>query len=76
MPLPTTTRDHSIPDQVRARLRALCDADGRADLLIARNAGMGKAQFSQLMNGTKATPSITSVARILLALHKSWADLD
>ena len=59
-----------------ARLLALVEADGRTRAAIAAAAGMSPAQFSQVMTGHRADPSVTTVGRILEALGKSWADLD
>lgn len=59
-----------------ARLLELVNADSRPRGSIATAAGMSPAQFSQVLTGHRADPSITTVARILAALGKTWADLD
>lgn len=59
-----------------ARLLLLVEADGRPRHEIAAAAGMGPSQFSQVMTGHRADPSISTVGRILAALGKSWKHLD
>lgn len=59
-----------------ARLLELVNADSRPRGSIAAAAGMSPAQFSQVLTGHRADPSVTTVGRILAALGKTWADLD
>lgn len=59
-----------------SRLLDLVNADPRSRAEIAAAAKMSPAQFSQVMTGHRAAPSITTVGRILEAIGKTWKDLD
>lgn len=71
-------KEQSVPptDPTIVRLIQLVEADGRTQAEIATAAGMSPAQFSQIMTGHRAAPSVATVRRILDALGKYWADLD
>ncbi len=43
---------------------------------IADAAEMSHAQLSQIVNGTRANPTVESLARVLTAIGKTMADLD
>lgn len=58
------------------RLRELVEADPRPLGEIAAAAGISPAHFSQVRSGHRANPSVATVAAILAALSRSWADLD
>lgn len=58
------------------QLRDLVEADGRSIAAIAEAAEMSRSQLSQVLNGIRPNPSVGTVARVLAALGRSWADLD
>jgi transcriptional regulator with XRE-family HTH domain len=63
-----------------ARLRALVldwsESNGLHQSDAARRAGMSPSQFADLIAGRKHNPGIATVARVLDAIGKRWADLD
>ena len=75
--MPRTRKQPPAPDQIRARLRQLIDADGRTKAAIAEAAGMSKSQFGQVLSGHRAnSPRYDTLARVLAALGRSFADLE
>jgi transcriptional regulator with XRE-family HTH domain len=58
-----------------ARLRQLVEADGRGQRAIARSAGTYPGNLRDWMHG-RTVPTADSLARLLTALGKAWADLD
>jgi transcriptional regulator with XRE-family HTH domain len=58
------------------RFRELAEADGRSQGAIAEAAGMSQSQLSQLLSGYRGDPRISTIARVLAALGRTWADLD
>jgi DNA-binding phage protein len=76
--MPRTARRPAThdPAAIRARLRALADASGMKDSVIAAAAGMSQSQLWQLLNGTKANPQLSTIGRILAAMGLPWSALD
>lgn len=64
------------PEAVRARLRALIAESGRPAASVAESAEMSPSYLSNVLSGVKAKPEITTIARVLAALGKTWRDLD
>jgi transcriptional regulator with XRE-family HTH domain len=60
------------------QLRELVEADGRTTVAIAAaiDPPMSRSQLSQVLTGVRRSPSVETLARILAALGKTWADLD
>ena len=59
-----------------ARLAALVAADGRTRGEIAGAAGLRPDHLYQVLTGRRADPNLSTVARILAALGRGFADLD
>ena len=74
--MPRTARPDLTPEAVRARLRALIADAGLSLAEAARRAEMSPSYLSNVLSGQKAKPEITTIARVLGALGKSWRDLD
>jgi transcriptional regulator with XRE-family HTH domain len=75
MPDPTPTVSYS-PDRLRALVLDWCEANGLHQSDAARRAGMSPSQFADLTSGRKPNPGVVTVARVLDAIGKRWADLD
>jgi transcriptional regulator with XRE-family HTH domain len=58
------------------QLRELVEAAGLPRSEIAGRAGMMRQQLVQVLDGARPNPSIGTIARVLAALDKTWADLD
>ncbi len=76
MPRRTPAPHPSLPATIRARLAELVAADGRMQYEIAQAAGMSPQQLWQVLSGHRTNPSVGTVAAILRAVGRTWADLD
>lgn len=75
MPRPKPITAPHGPDALD-RLRELAEADGRPQAEIAEAAGMRPSNLSAYLTGGRRNPSVGTIARILAALGRRWADLD
>lgn len=57
------------------RLRRLVEADGRSHTAIAAAAGLPQPTVSRIVGG-QPDADVSTLARILAALGRTWADLD
>jgi DNA-binding phage protein len=70
-----TARRKPPPQAPAPRLKALVESSGRSIRSVAAEVGIHHTNLLDILGG-QTDPRVTTVARILRALGKSWSDID
>lgn len=71
----TPDRGSNGSDLVGPRLRGLIEGSGRSLRQVAEAAGVPAANLSRICSG-QAGATVETIARVLAAVGRRWADLD